>query len=103
MYLDFDAEKAAPRISVLQALLRQMSYSDAKDGGNMVSINSDAVERLSVETGLSTGRIHNMLTELIEDKIIRRKQIGAYQVNPHFFGKGDWASVVRLRDSWPLT
>lgn len=83
--------------SVLYQLLKRITYAGEENGMEVV-VNSSLKRRIAKELGFKNiGSISNALTDLVKGKILIRKDVGIYQFNPYFFGKGDWQDISRLR------
>ena len=83
--------------SVLYQLLKRVTYAGEKNGMEVV-INSSLKRRIAKELDFKNiGSISNAITNLVKGKVLIRKDVGIYQFNPFFFGKGDWQDISRLR------
>lgn len=61
------------------------------------------VDGESTESPLSDGAFRNYLSELCKKNILRRVDTGLYEMNPHLFAKGEWASISKRRGNFELT
>lgn len=83
--------------SVLYQLLKRMTYAGEKNGMEVV-VNSSLKRRIAKELGFKNiGSISNAITDLVKGKVLIRKDVGIYQFNSYFFGKGDWQDIANLR------
>jgi hypothetical protein len=82
--------------TVLNALLKRMSYAGDVDG-QVIVVNKAVKTRISNEIGTTVSRIENVMTDLVKGELLYRIDRGMYRVNPNFFGKGDWQDIARLR------
>lgn len=83
--------------NILFELLKRATYAGEKDG-MQVGLSSGIKKIIAKNLGLkSVHSIDNSLYELVKGKVIFRVDTGVYNLNPVFFGKGDWQDVARLR------
>lgn len=78
---------------LLQELLKYVTY-----GTNEVMLNSTAKKRIVSATGMSIRTVDNRLQELVKSKVLDRVAPGTFTLNPYLFGKGDWKSILELRN-----
>jgi hypothetical protein len=63
-----------------------------------IVLNASVKKRIAAELGIQNIRsINNALSDLVKGKILYRVDTGLYNLNPYFFGKGDWQDISRLR------
>ena len=55
------------------------------------------------ELGISAPALRNNISKLCKTGVIRHSSYGEYQVNPNYFARGDWASIVKQRMDFALT
>ena len=77
---------------VLMALLERMPYA-----GKGFAINGFIRKQIAEELNMTEGSIRNAITKLTTGNLLIRIGTGTYQFNPHFFGRGDWKDIERLR------
>ena len=84
---------------ILIELLRYMSYADIGEdgGGQLIFINKPLKESIAKRLGISIKRVEQAITNLVKAHIFKRVQLGAYQVNPNIFGKGEWNDIRNIR------
>jgi len=83
--------------SILYELLKRTTYAGDSNGMEVI-VNSSLKRRIAKELKFKNiGSISNALTDLVKGKILIRKDVGIYQLNPYLFGKGDWQDISRLR------
>jgi predicted transcriptional regulator len=75
-------------------LLNYVTY-----GTQEIILNTAAKKRIAEETGMALKTVNNRLSMLVSKGIIARKDPGVYQLNPYLFGKGDWKTIKKLRDT----
>ena len=82
---------------ILFELLKRACYAGEKEGMQIV-LNASVKKRIAAELGIQNIRsINNALSDLVKGKILYRIDTGLYNLNPYFFGKGDWQDIARLR------
>lgn len=85
------------RNPVLNELLKLMPY--ASSPVNYFALNKSIKIIIAEKTNLSLQTINNAITEFVQQKILLRIDRGLYQMNPLFFGKGDWIDIKKIRTS----
>jgi len=82
---------------ILFELLKRACYAGEKDG-MQITLNASVKKRIASELEIKNIRsINNVLSDLVKGKILYRVDTGLYNLNPYFFGKGDWQDIARLR------
>ncbi len=82
---------------VLYELLKRVTYAGDENGMEVI-INSSLKRRIAKELNFKNiGSISNAITDLVKGKILIRNDVGIYQFNSYFFGKGEWQDISRLR------
>lgn len=82
---------------VLYELLKRSSYAGESNGMEVV-VNSSLKRRMASDLGIKNiGSISNAITDLVKGKVLIRADVGIYQFNTWFFGKGNWQDIARLR------
>lgn len=82
---------------ILYELLKKASYAGDSNGMEVI-INASLKRRIANDLNLKNiGSISNAITDLVKGKILIRVDVGIYQFNTYFFGKGDWQDIARLR------
>lgn len=84
---------------ILLALLKRMTYANLNDvdGGQLLFINKPFKELVAKEISVSVKRVEQAITEFVKTGIIRRIQVGLYQVNPDIAGRGEWKDIQNIR------
>lgn len=82
--------------SLLFELLRRSTYAE---DGMVIALNSYLKKDIAktCKPEMSLGTLDNQLTTLVKAGILFRIGRGTYQLNPYFFGKGDWKSISKIR------
>lgn len=79
---------------VLYELLKSVTYAEK---GQHIVVNP-AYKRVLAETlGMKPQSVTNAINQLEKENILFKKDIGYYQLNPQFFGKGEWKNIAKLR------
>lgn len=82
---------------ILFELLKRACYAGEKEGMQII-LNASVKKRVAAELNIQNIRsINNALSDLVKGKILYRIDTGLYNLNPYFFGKGDWQDIARLR------
>ena len=84
-------------LRVLIFLLRNVNF--ANDEYPMcVLIPSGLKRKMMDRIGFSNIRsINNVLSDLAKVGILRRIENSVYQLNPHYFGRGNWKDIRKIR------
>lgn len=83
--------------SLVACLLKRVSYAGNEDG--MCIVLAPRIKK-SICDELNWKRVSsldNALQKLLSGKVLFRVDRSMYQLNPYFFGKGDWQDIARLR------
>lgn len=75
----------------LQHLLRGMNYQ------NIIVLNSGIKRMISKDLDITTGRLNNIITQLVKKEIMMRIETGVYRFNPKIFGRGKWQDIKKIR------
>lgn len=97
VYLDYVLFfKSLPKAynPILMALLRHMSWADK---GQMIYLNAALKRKIAAEIGVSKIRIDHAITDFVKGKVLFRMDVGAYQFNAKFFGRGEWDKISEIR------
>lgn len=89
-------ELSAGQKTLLYALVSKIDF----DG--IVSLNASSRRRLAKACQLSDGAFRNSISALCKKEIIRRVEPNEYEVNPHYFAKGEWRSINQRRKGFEL-
>lgn len=85
---------------VLIEFLSYMSYADnsQQTGGQLIFINAFMKEEISRKLGnIKINTIDKALSNFVKSGIFKRIGTGTYQVNPNFFGKGEWKDISAIK------
>ncbi len=82
--------------AILLSFLKHMSYADSSDP-QVIYVNSAMKKKIAKDLDVSLSRINNAITDLVKGEVFERIDTGAYRVNAHLFGKGEWQDIARLR------
>jgi hypothetical protein len=77
-----------------------MTYAgDDEDefGGQIIIVNKYLKKLISKSCNLSYIRVEQALTDFVRAGYFRRVDVGTYQVNPNFFGKGEWRDIEKIK------
>lgn len=97
VYLDYVLFfKSLPKAynPILMGLLRYMSWADK---GQMIYLNAALKRKIAAEIGVSKTRIDHAITDFVKGKVLFRMDVGAYQFNAKFFGRGDWDDIAEIQ------
>ena len=89
-------ELSAGQKTLLYALVSKIDFE------GIVSLNASSRKRLAKACGLSDGAFRNCISVLCKKEIIRRIEPNEYEVNPHYFAKGEWRSINQRRKGFEL-
>ena len=78
---------------VMTELLKYVTY-----GTQEVVLNAAIKKRIAEAANVAVKTVDNRLQELVKKKIIDRVSTGTFILNPYLFGKGDWKTILELRN-----
>lgn len=79
---------------ILHAILEYMPFANKKQE---FALTKRIKESIATDCKLSFKRVESALTELVKKEILFRTALSTYQVNPKYFGKGEWRDISKLR------
>ena len=88
----FDSE-----VKVLLSFLSLASCANGEDGGQMFSINGKYKKDIAKRINVTVQTIERNVVKFTKMGVIKRIQPGYYQLNPNYFGLGDWKTVQRAK------
>lgn len=102
LYLDHLSRFKGAQLSlnpILAEFLKSATYADsnAPEGGMLLFLNKPLKQIIARRCGVSLGRVDNAVTEFVKKGYMRRLEIGMYQFNANFFGKGEWKDIENIR------
>ena len=102
LYLDHLSRFVGLQLSlnpILIELLKCATYADKSEefGGMILYLNKPLKSDIAKKCGLSLGRVDNAVSEFVKKGYMRRLELGKYQFNPYYFGKGEWADIENIR------
>jgi len=77
--------------SALWAMLQYMNYR------NEIVINKAVKTSIATELKTTVRTIENCITNFVKKKLFIRKDRGLYLANPHYFARGKWPEIEKLR------
>lgn len=102
LYLDHLSRFKGGQLSlnpILSEMLKSASYANRHDidGGMILYLNKPLKSDIAKRCGVSLGRVDQAVTEFVKKGYMRRIELGKYQFNAHYFGKGEWADIENIR------
>lgn len=97
VYLDniiFLAEIPKWISKVLYELLKAVTYAN---NGQYIVVNPAYKRVLGEVLDMKPQSVTNAINQLEKENILFKKDTGYYQLNPHYFGKGEWKDIAKLR------
>ncbi|NLM05289.1 MAG: hypothetical protein GX214_09745 [Clostridiales bacterium] len=97
MYLDTILYlKDLPRTHnpILHCILMRIPWANQNQD---IAINAHIKRQIAKEVNCSESKVNNAISDLVKGEVIYRVGVGTYQVNPHFFGRGQWTDIEELR------
>lgn len=84
--------------NVLYSLLKRLDYN------NEVVISAGIRKRICEELKYqSTQVVSNAISKLVKNKVLIKRGIGIYKINPFIIGKGKWSKILKDRETIELT
>lgn len=84
-------------VAVLFYLLKRMSDAGDTNGGQMVYLNHCLKLKICDKIGVKNRTLSKALSDLCDNKVMRKIAMDTYQVNPFLFGKGSWDDIRGVR------
>lgn len=102
LYLDHLSRFKGLQLSlnpILAELLKNTSYADSseEDGGMILYLNKPLKADIAKRCAVSLSRVDHAITEFVKKGYMRRLDLGKYQFNAYFFGKGEWKDIENIR------
>lgn len=102
LYLDHLSRYKGLQLSlnpILAEFLKHTSYAEPMDenGGMILFLNKALKEIIAKRCEVSLSRVDHAVTEFVKKGYMRRLDLGMYQFNPFFFGKGEWKDIENIR------
>lgn len=102
LYLDHLSRFKGLQLSlnpILAEFLKHTSYAEPMDenGGMVLFLNKPLKEIIAKRCEVSLSRVDHAVTEFVKKGYMRRLDLGMYQFNPFFFGKGEWKDIENIR------
>lgn len=86
--------------NVLYTLLDYTTFA-GKQNGMCIILNSYIKKQILEKCGWDNMRsLNNALTKLAKGNILKRLGDNTYQLNPYFFGRGEWRDIDNIRATW---
>lgn len=79
---------------ILHCILMRIPWANQNQD---IAINAHIKRQIAKEVGCSESKVNNAISDLVKGEVIYRVGVGTYQVNPNFFGRGQWTDIERLR------
>lgn len=79
---------------VLVWLMRLMPYANSDP---FFEFGVPMRQRAADELNMSVSRVNHAVSDLVKCGCILRVDRGLYQFNPHFFARGEWKDIKKLR------
>ena len=102
LYLDHLSRFKGIQLSLNPILLELFKRATwAGDGeeseGMILYLNRAMKSTIAKICEVSLSRVDHAVTEFVKKQYMRRLDVGMYQFNPYFFGKGDWEDIANIR------
>lgn len=80
---------------VLLWLLQKAAYATQAP---CFEIGSPTRAYIAEEIGVKASSVNHAVADLVKHGALLRVRRGLYQLNPQFFGRGEWKDIVQLRE-----
>ena len=82
---------------ILLSLLKKSTWANS-EYGMVVTLSAGMKRIMATELGFNNARtINNALSDFVKAEILKRLEVGVYQLNPYLFGRGEWQDIENLR------
>lgn len=82
--------------SVLMALVRKLDYE------GVITLSPASRERIAGALGIKVHTLANYITALCDKGVLKRTGRGEYEMNPHLMARGNWADILKRRQSFQM-
>lgn len=72
------------------------------DWEGMISLNAASRKRICEKMDIAPKSLRNRLSGLCKKGVIHRHDQNEYEVNPHYFAKGEWRAIQERRKDFEL-
>lgn len=105
LYIDFvlsTKELSQSLNPILLAFISYMNYAsqDEEDGGQVIFINSAMKNDICKKLNIKIDRVNQSLQQFKKAGIFKSLARGKYQVNPNYFGRGEWKDIKKIKGSF---
>ena len=78
---------------ILYELIGSTSYANE---GQLVVVNSGLKKIIAEKLNMKTQSVTNAINSLKKENILIQRERGVFVLNPQFFGKGEWLSLIHI-------
>lgn len=79
---------------IMYELIKSVSYADK---GQYIIVNAGYKRILADNLEIKPQTVTNAINQLAKKRILLKKDRGVFQLNPQYFGKGDWKDISKIR------
>ncbi|KAA0784002.1 replication/maintenance protein RepL [Bacillus sp. BB56-3] len=97
VYLDnimFLAEISGWISKIMYELIKSVSYANK---GQFIIINAGYKRIIASSLGIKLQSVTNAINQLVKKGILIKIESGVFQLNPQYFGKGEWKDISKIR------
>lgn len=81
----------------LELLLKKLDYE------GFITLSPRFRKQTAERLGIADQTFRNRLTTLCKSGVMRRVATNEYEVNPHYFARGEWRAILERRESFSMT
>lgn len=85
---------------VLYELIKSVTYAEK---GHFIVVNPAYKRLIAEKLDMKVQTITNAINTLSKQNILIKKDRGLFLLNPHYFGRGDWKDIAKIRYEIELT
>ena len=105
LYVDFvlsSKELSRSLNPVLLAFVSYMTYADTNNssGGQVIYINKAMKDDICEKLNIKIDRVNQSLMQFKKAGIFKALAKGKYQVNPNYFGRGEWRDIKQIKGTF---
>lgn len=90
---------------ILLAFITRMSYAnpDEINGGQVIYVNSAMKNDICLQLNIKIDRVNQSLQQFKKAGIFKSLARGKYQVNPNYFGRGEWKDIKKIKANFEFS
>jgi hypothetical protein len=79
---------------IMYELIKSVSYANK---GQFIIINAGYKRIIASSLGIKLQSVTNAINQLVKKGILIKIESAVFQLNPQYFGKGEWKDISKIR------